>query len=146
MTGFELDRCTTLRSEPDGRLWFFTARDSSLVDELRADPRVCLAYGDNGSATYVSVSGRAAMSEDPAMTEELWNPALKAWFADKDDPNLQLLEITVEDAEYWDGPRNRFVRLAGILAAAVTRQEYRAGDQGELTLEPGTGRSDVRSD
>jgi len=124
---------TTLDTEPDGSLWFFASNDSRLVAEIGTNPVVGLTYADNGSADFVSVTGRAREVDDPAKAKELWNPALKAWFTEGlDDPKLALLEVTIESAGYWDAPDNRFVRLAGILAAAATGKEYDAGEVGHI--------------
>lgn len=129
---------TTLEAETSGSLWFFSDRRSPLVAEVRMDPQVALAYSDEGKARYVSVSGTVSLREDPARVEKLWNPILNAWFDGKDDPNLQLLEVTIDAAEYWDVQGNRLVRFAGVVAAAVTGDEYDAGEHGEIKLGAGT--------
>ena len=124
---------TTLESDSDGSLWFFASKDSSLAGDIAAEPKVGLAYADNGSADFVSVTGRARQVDDAAKAKELWNPALKAWFTDGlEDPTLALIEVQIESAGYWDAPDNRFVRLAGILAAAATGKEYDAGEVGHV--------------
>jgi general stress protein 26 len=135
---------TTMQTEPDGRLWFFISADADTLDEIAADPRVGLAYADNGKGTYVSVSGRARVVDDRAKVEELWNPAFKAWFDGSDDPNLRLVEVTIERAEYWDSPDSRVQRLVGIVAAAVTGDEYDAGEQGEIEMPVTSGRTGSR--
>ena len=124
---------TTLEANPDGSLWFFGSTESRLVADIAANPAVGLAYADNGSADFVSVTGRARIVNDPAKAKELWNPALKAWFTDGvDDPKLALIEVQIGSADYWDAPDNRFVRLAGIVAAAATGKEYDAGEVGHV--------------
>ena len=70
-------------------------------------------------------------------SSELWNPAFKAWFEGPDDPNLNLVEVRIREAEYWDGPDSRIARLIGIVAAAMTGDEYDAGEQGEIELPAG---------
>ena len=128
----------TLRSRPmatqqtefDGTLWFFTYADSAKVDEVRQDWHVNLAYADPAGNRYVSVSGLARTVRDPAKARELWNPLHKAWFPKGlDDPNLALLRVDVEQAEYWDGPSSKIVQLAGFVKATLTGKSY----QGEGT-------------
>ena len=41
---------TTLDASDGGSLWFFGVRDSEMVDEARAEPRVGLAYSNLGGA------------------------------------------------------------------------------------------------
>ena len=125
---------TTMEADTSGSLWFFISSDASTLDEIAADPSVGLAYADNGKGTYVSVAGDAAVVDDRAKVEELWNPAFKAWFEGPDDPNLRLVEVRIAAADYWDSPDSRVVRLIGIVAAAVTGDEYDAGEQGEIEL------------
>ena len=131
---------TTMAADTSGSLWFFISSDASTLDEIGADPSVGLAYADNGKGTYVSVAGDAAVVDDRAKVEELWNPAFKAWFKGPDDSSLRLVEVRIAGAEYWDSPDSRVVRLIGIVAAAVTGDEYDAGEQGKIELPAGIGR------
>ena len=48
-----------------GDLWFVTNIETHKVDELEADPNVCLGYYDDGSKEWVSVSGTARVSPGP---------------------------------------------------------------------------------
>ena len=129
----------TMAADTSGSLWFFISSDATTLDQIAADPSVGLAYADNGKGTYVSVAGDAAVRQDPAKVKELWNPAFKAWFEGPDDPTLNLVEVRIREAEYWDGPDSRIARLIGIVAAAVTGDEYDAGEQGTVELPAGAG-------
>jgi general stress protein 26 len=131
---------TTLKSEPDGSLWFLGNRGSELIDEIAADPSVGLTYADAGAGTYVSVSGSAAAREDRARIKELWNPILNAWWDGPDDPAIQLIEVRVEAADYWDDQNNRLTRMIGILAAAVTGDEFDEGEIGSIEVPSAAGR------
>ena len=62
-----------------------------------------LSYADVGKQSFVSIPGRVRMLRDPDKARERWTQRLKAWFpSGLDDPDLGLLEVTVEQAEYWD--------------------------------------------
>lgn len=119
----------TLRSRPmatqefefDGDLWFFTSADAPKVKEAQHDRHVNVSYSDPHNQKYVSVSGKAELVSDRAKIEELWNPLFKAWFPDGlDDPNLALLKVNVDKAEYWDSPSSKVVRLLGFAKALAT--------------------------
>ncbi len=114
----------TMNHEPesfDGTLWFFTDVDSPKVREVKSNPRVNLAYADADSNRYVSISGRASVVTDRNKVHKMWTPAMKAWFPKgKIDPKIALLEVKADDAEYWDAPASRMVRLAYYLKAIVT--------------------------
>jgi general stress protein 26 len=131
---------TTLEATDDGSLWFFGVRASELVTEAAADPRVGLAYADNGAGSYAFVSGRCHLREDRAKVEQLWSDIHKAWYDGPDDPDLQLLEVRIETAEYWDGPDSGVVRFLGILKAAITGEEHEV-EHGEIEVAATTGAS-----
>jgi general stress protein 26 len=144
MTTVEQDG--SLRSRPmwthdrdfDGELWFFTKEHSPKVEEVEHDHHVSLAYADPSRDRFVSISGRCALVLDKEKARELWNPTLKAWFPEGlDDPELALLRVSVEKAEYWDTPNSRMVQLAGFVKATLTGQEFRPGDNEKVTLGEG---------
>lgn len=133
----------TLRSRPmaaqqtefDGDLWFFTEAASEKVHEIQDDQHVNLSYAAPDDNRYVSVSGRAAIVRDREKAEELWNPLFKAWFPrGLEDPNLALLKVSVEQAEYWDSPSSTVVHLAGFAKAMTTGQKYEPGDNEKINL------------
>ena len=101
----------TLRSRPmaaqdaefDGTLWFFTQAGSAKMSEIRQYPQVNASYASPEDHRYVSLSGRASVVQDPDKMRELWSPAHRAWFPQGlDDPELVLLRVDVDKAEYWD--------------------------------------------
>lgn len=134
----------SLRSRPmwthdrdfDGELWFFTREHSPKVGEVEHDHHVNLAYADPTRERFVSVSGRGRLVLDKEKARELWNPTLKAWFPEGlDDPELALLCVRVEKAEYWDTPSSRMVQLAGFVKATLTGTSYEPGDNQKLELD-----------
>jgi general stress protein 26 len=125
----------TQDTEFDGELWFFTSSKSHKMSEIAADPRVNVAYSNPEKNDYVSVSGTAEMVTDRSKMEELWNPAYKAWFPEGlDDPNVCLLKITVDQAEFWDAPSSTIVHIAGFIKASVTGKPAKGGDHGKVNL------------
>ncbi len=105
----------------DGVLWFFTSKASDKVAELAEDARVCATYADTSSGTYVSLSGAVRFTDDSALIDKFWNAEAAAWFPDgKDDPNVALMGIYVEQAEVWDSKSNAMVKLYEIAKANLT--------------------------
>ncbi len=133
-----------LRSRPmqtqdvdfDGALWFFTSSETHKTEEIEKDRRVNVSYSAPDSNTYVSVTGTAEIVSDRAKIEELWNPVYKAWFPKGlDDPNLVLLKVTVEQAEYWDSPSSTIVQITGLVKALVTGESAdNIGEHGKVQL------------
>ncbi|MFI5491987.1 pyridoxamine 5'-phosphate oxidase family protein [Actinoplanes sp. NPDC051859] len=135
--GRHLSRPMALQDvEFDGDLWFFAYADSDLVAELRAHPQVNVSFSDAKQHAWTSVSGAAAQVEDRAKAEELWNPLMKAWFPDGlETPNLTLIKVRAESAEYWEAAHSsRVVTLLGYAKAAVTGKITQGGENETVRL------------
>ena len=63
-----------------------------------------------------AISGTARVMRDAERMRERWTPNLDRWFSrGLDDPELALLEVRIDKAEYWDEARNENVKI-GTLA------------------------------
>ena len=91
---------------------------------------------DTDSDSYVCVSGNAAVSEDAAKKKALWSPMAKAWFpGGVDDPDLLLVRIDIEHADYWDVKESEIVQLWRMAAAAVTgKPPVDLGERGHVEV------------
>ena len=126
---------TTIETDEESQTLIFLANDGSdLLEDIGREPAVNLAYSDNDGAKYVSVSGTAMSRIDQALVKELWNPILNAWWDGPDDPAIRVVEVQIQEAEYWASPGNRIVRFVGIVAAAATGDEYDAGEHGRVEV------------
>lgn len=111
----------TQEVEFDGDLWFATGRDTPKVQEMQANPQVNVSYAAADSNVFVSVSGKAQLVFDRAKVHELWSPAMKVYFPEgPDDPNLVLVKVSVETAEYWDGPGTMLGKALYFVVAAIS--------------------------
>ncbi len=107
--------------EFDGDLWFAMECDSGKVAEMKANPHVNVAYALPDRNVYVSVAGRASLVRDRAKIDAFWSPAMAQFFPDgKDDPNLCLIHVRADSAEYWDGPGTLLGKALYFALAAVT--------------------------
>jgi general stress protein 26 len=123
------------QKEFDGTLWFFTRASSHKVAEIQGDSRVCVTYAEPSSQDYVSFSGRAALVRDRAEIDARWSELLKAWFPDgKDDPEVALLKVSVEQAEYWDSPNSKIVQIFGYAKAALTGEPPQLGESKKVSV------------
>lgn len=132
-----------LRSRPmamsqksfDGTLWFFTSASSHKVTEVAEDHRVNLSFAHPGKQDYVSVSGRASLVQDRTTIDEHWSEATRVWFPKgKDDPNLAMLKVTVQQAEYWDAPSSAMLHAYGYVKAVATGKAPEPGGHGTVKL------------
>lgn len=111
----------TQEVEFDGDLWFATECDSGKAAEILANPHVNVAYAAPGKDIYVSVAGRASLVRDRAKIEELWSPRMQSYVqGGKDDPNLCLIRVEADSAEYWDGHGRRLGQVLHLFLSAVT--------------------------
>ena len=125
----------TQEIDEDGTMWFLTGKDSHKDEEIKKDSRVNVSYASNSKSSYVSVSGNGEISNDREKIAELWSPEHKAWFPEgKDDPNIRILKVKIEQAEYWDSSSNTFVQAAGFLKALVTGERAEGGENEKIKL------------
>jgi general stress protein 26 len=125
----------TQQTEFDGDLWFFTGVSSHKVHDIENNPQVNVAFSNPQDQSYVSIKGRAYLVRDQQKAKDLWNPFYRTWFPDGlDDPDLALLKIETEGAEYWDSPSSAVVHLFGLAKALATGQRPQPGDNEKLDL------------
>ena len=111
----------TAKIEEDGSIWFFTNEYSLKTKEISKDNEVNLGYSDPSSNTYIYVNGKAELIDDQVRKEAYWSPAIKAWFPEGvEDPNLILIKVTPNTAEYWDSSSSKMVVAFQMLKAIVT--------------------------
>jgi general stress protein 26 len=124
----------TLEYRNDGELWFFTKIDSPKVHEAEEDARASVAYSDTDQNVYVAIAGTVEVVQDRGKAEELWTPMAKAWFPQGlEDPQLALLRVRIERAEYWDSP-GRAAYLMGVAKAALTGKQTNMGETHKMRL------------
>jgi general stress protein 26 len=123
----------TLQMDSAGKLWFFTALSSGKVGEIDQHRKVNLSYANVSEQDYVSISGHARLFRDPEKMQQLWTSWVEPWFPDGlDDPDLALLEVTIDEAEYWDAPASKTQRLFGLAKALSTGSTDRLGEHGKV--------------
>lgn len=116
--------------DDDGTLWFFTKKKTLKVEQIETNEhQVNISFAHTGDSSYVSISGTAQELDDRVKIDELWSAAAKPWFPQgKDDPELTLLKVHTDMAEYWDSTSSRMVRFLEMARAAVTGDIYKEGE------------------
>jgi len=116
----------------DLQAWFFISRSSDQAKDLAARPRVNMAF--DGSSDWLSVAGSATLVDDRRLVQEMWNPVVEAWFPDgPQDPDVMLLRVDAESAEYWKAPGGRVASLLSYVKAKATGEPMR-GESGTVDL------------
>lgn len=83
-------------------IWFITSEDTDLARAVglgaRAHHCVMTPEGD----FYACLSGTLEQTDDPAKLDELWGRVESAWFREgRDDPKVQLLRFSLQEAAIW---------------------------------------------
>lgn len=107
------------------RVVFATARSTRKVAELRADPAVVYAAGDDRSAACLY--GTATLDEDVDHRRAAWGPDLARYFHGPDDAELVLVVIDPDRVEAWSEPERIYTGPNGLTVAVATR----SGDRWE---------------
>ncbi|WP_312095965.1 pyridoxamine 5'-phosphate oxidase family protein [Niallia sp.] len=120
----------TQEVEFDGDLWFLTKKDTEKYEEILHENEVNVAYAGK---SYVSIRGRAELVDDLAKKKELWSKGYeKILQTSYDDPNIVLIKVKAESAEYWD--TGSFTKNIVFFYKRMTGQEAEDTDINE-TLE-----------
>jgi len=121
--------------DEDGDIWFFTNASSLKVSEISKLPKVNVSFADPDNQRYISVSGTAQLIRDRAKIDELWRPEFKMWFPEgKDDPEVALLRVNLEKAEYWDSPSSTIGYALSFVSSLVTGKEPDLGENRKVNL------------
>lgn len=124
-------------------IWFACQRDSTTAQEVANDGHVFLGYTNGSGSEWASINGTAVLVDDRDKIHELWQPIWKNWFEGPDDPQIVLIQVVPEHAEYWDAG-SRLVQMLKFAVAAVSGKHVDEGEHGKVELgrrysEDGTG-------
>ena len=99
----------------EGPIYFFTSRDNTMVQNLRADSRAIGTFASKDHDLFASVHGRLSLNDDPEVIDELWNTFVAAWYeGGKDDPELALIRFDADRAEIWENENGLFAGLKAL--------------------------------
>lgn len=114
-------------------IYFLTDARRHKDDEIARNPGINLSFADASAQKYVSLTGTAVVSNDRAKIKELFSTPAKAWWDSAEDPNIRVLKITPDDAEYWDSP-GTVVSYVKMAAAAVTGTRPDIGENRKVSM------------
>ena len=117
----------------ENTIYFLTDARRHKDEEIEQNPGINLSFADAGDQKYVSVTGTAVVSNDRAKIKQLFSTPAKAWWDSADDPNIRVLKVTPDDAEFWDTPGSviSYVKMA---AAAVTGSRPEIGNNRKVAM------------
>ncbi len=93
-----------------GSIWFFTEKNSDLLSAIGATGgKAVFTIVSKNRHFFACATGALIENLDQAKLEEYWNPVAAAWYSEgKDDPNLTMLQLKLEDASIWASSGNPF--------------------------------------
>lgn len=131
-------------TEPDGRIvsrpmgvqdvaddhsiWFMTRSTGDASQDSKGGQQVNVTLGEKGF--WASISGTAEVVRDDARKREYWNSATEAFFgegASPEDPEIVLVRVQPQSAEYWDSP-GAVATVVEIVKGKVTGKPANPGD------------------
>ena len=121
--------------DDQGHLWFLSASDSVLNQEIGQDPKVQLMFQGSAHSDFLTLYGHATLSRDKAKIDELWKPLMKTWFTEgKDDPRITVIQVTPAEGYYWDTKHSKVIVLAKMVAGILTGKTLDDSIEGRLRV------------
>lgn len=149
----EMDVCLFTTRRADGRLvtrpmqvqertsgtdlWFVTNIEANKLDELASDPHINLGFYRSKSREWVSVSGKAIITQDRDLVHGMYKPSWKIWFPDEggkrdggpDDPRLALVLVEALSVIYFKKTKPQPVVLFEMAKAFLTGSAPQLGEE-----------------
>ena len=131
-------RARPMHALPDqgaGCFWFITDLRGAKDDEIKIGPQVCLAFADTGSNTYLSITGRAEVFRDVVTAEELWSDEAQAWWPKgPTDPDVCVVRVVPDNAEFWDTRGNSITIALKLVAARLSGRPPDLGENKKVQM------------
>jgi general stress protein 26 len=128
-------------------LWFMTNAESEKFEEIAHDSHVNVSFYRDRTREWVSVSGRAILSQDRDLIDSLYKPDWKAWLGDMGDgkrdggphdPRIALILVEADSVTYSKNDRPMPLVLFQVVKAMITGDPPKVADLREL------GRNELR--
>jgi general stress protein 26 len=132
----------TQRRTAGADLWFVTNRETDTLDELAHDAHVNLAYYRDRTREWVSVSGRALLTNDRDLIAGLYKPDWKAWLGESSapecdrgphDPRIALILVEADSVTYSRNDKPMPLVLFQVARAMVTGRPPNVADVREVS-------------
>lgn len=128
---------TTNKNElENAKIWFIGDKTTETVKDIQKNPQVNLSYVSADQKNFVSINGTAKLVNDKAKLDELWSPIYAAFYEHgKDDPNVQIICVECNGAQYWTSG-NSVINMFKLASAALQDGKIAdsMGDSGAVTF------------
>ena len=111
--------------EKHSPIWFFTARDNGIVQNLDQGTRAIATFAAKGHDLFATIHGDLKIDNDRAVIDRLWNRFVAVWYeGGKNDPTLVLLRFDAEHAEIWLNESSIFTGIK-LLMGSDPKKDYK---------------------
>ncbi len=126
---------SVLKVDNEGSLWFFSSKSSDQNLHLKSDDKVQLFFLNSHDSEFMTLFGKASVSDNKQKIEELWTPIANVWFKDgKEDKDLSVIKFIPEDGYYWDTQHGKMIQMFKLAIGAVTGKPLDDGLEGKIRL------------
>ncbi|WVO24679.1 uncharacterized protein IAS62_006049 [Cryptococcus decagattii] len=129
----------------DWKFFFIYDRESYKEQEVDNDFHVnisidAMAYNKG----WASIAGKAKRITSPEVIQRLYNPTVKAWFADKgdgvhdgsaNDPRVAALEVSIDEVRHFYQEKTVIGTVIDVVASAVKGETATPGDIRQISGE-----------
>ncbi|MFT3728005.1 MAG: pyridoxamine 5'-phosphate oxidase family protein [Terricaulis sp.] len=119
--------------EGENTIYFLTDEKGHKDEQIDDNGYVCLIFAKPDSGKFMSVNGTARVLQDAALTKELWSTAAEAFWESPEDPSIRIIQVTPQEAEFWEGPHGLVATVQMVIAAATSAPPV-LGDQRKVDL------------
>jgi general stress protein 26 len=117
----------------ENAIYFLTDAEGHKDDEIGHNGAVCLVFAKPDSGKFLSLNGQARVLDDRALVRDLWSITAEAWWEGPGDPSIRVIEVTPEQAEFWEGPHGLIATIQMVIAASTATPPV-MGDQRKVDL------------
>ena len=104
-------------------------------NEIERSPDVGLVVISADDKAYLSITGRARVTRNPATARAIWRKSDDMWWSGPDDPNVRVIVLTPSLAELWEGPSSVIVTAFEMVKAQLTGEKPNLGENRKKTVE-----------
>lgn len=125
----------TFQVEEDGLIWIFASKQSQSVLNIADVPDCLLNYADEETFLFTAINAHAEISTDQADIDRFWKDKYTNWFPyGKSDPNLCMIKLRPQRAEYWDNPDMTISQIFSIVKNTLKGEAPSEGDNKVLNF------------
>jgi general stress protein 26 len=115
-------------------IWFFAKRDSDIVKAAREGEDAHFCVVGKHHDYHACVRGTVHEGVNELALDRFWDAVIEAWFNEKHDPNLTMIELRLTDGIAWASTSNAAAFGWEIVKANLSMNEPDAGIRRQFTF------------